>query len=126
MNRRRLPARQRAARRIDDSHFWYRKSVKGGNQFVIVDAEAQSKPAFDCEKLAASLSAASGGKFDALKLPFQEIAFASSRTEIEFAAAVRGGDARSQTTHASRRATLLPLPKAVADGLRRLTTRVPA
>src|SRR4030095_13653829 len=40
------------------TRFWYRKSVKGGNEFVVVDAETLAKrPAFDHEKLAASLSA---------------------------------------------------------------------
>ncbi len=39
--------------------FWYRKSVKGGNQFVLADATAATKaPAFDHGKLAAALSAA--------------------------------------------------------------------
>ena len=33
------------------SRFWYRKSVRGGNQFVLVDAAAASKaPAFDRER----------------------------------------------------------------------------
>ena len=41
------------------SRFWYRKSVKGGNEFVLVDAETLAKkPAFDHERLAAALSAA--------------------------------------------------------------------
>jgi dipeptidyl aminopeptidase/acylaminoacyl peptidase len=52
-------------------HFWYAKSVKGGTEFVLVDAEAATKkPAFDHEKLAAGINAASGGKFTALALPF--------------------------------------------------------
>src|SRR5215813_9535116 len=39
--------------------FWYRKTVKGGSEFVLVDAETLSrKPAFDHERLAASLSSA--------------------------------------------------------------------
>ena len=38
--------------------FWYRKSVKGGNEFVLVDASSpQKRPAFDHEKIAASLTA---------------------------------------------------------------------
>ncbi len=53
------------------SRFWYRKAVKGGNEFVLVDAETLAKrPAFDHERLAASLSAAAGEKYTALKLPF--------------------------------------------------------
>ena len=56
------------------NRFWYRKSVKGGNEFVLVDAETLvKKPAFDHEKLAASLSSASGEKFTALTLPFVTI-----------------------------------------------------
>ena len=39
--------------------FWYRKSVKGGNEFVLVEAGTEQKrPAFDHEKLAAALTAA--------------------------------------------------------------------
>ena len=42
---------------------WYRKSVKGGNEFVLVDATARTKgPAFDHAKLAASLSTAASGQ----------------------------------------------------------------
>jgi len=52
-------------------HFWYSKSVKGGTEFVLVDADAATKkPAFEHEKLAAAINAASGGKFTALTLPF--------------------------------------------------------
>src|SRR4051794_31669090 len=41
--------------------FWYRKSVTGGNAFVLVDPVAATKgAAFDHERLAASLSTASG------------------------------------------------------------------
>ena len=46
--------------------FWYRKSIKGGNQFVLVDAAVPSKgAAFDHEKLAAALSAAAKAKYTA-------------------------------------------------------------
>jgi hypothetical protein len=52
-------------------HFWYSKSVKGGTEFVLVDADATTKkPAFDHEKLAAAINVSSGGKFTALTLPF--------------------------------------------------------
>jgi len=53
------------------SHFWYRKTVRGGHEFVLVDADALTKkPAFDHEKLAAALSSASGEKYTAQALPF--------------------------------------------------------
>src|SRR5262245_46751625 len=56
------------------SRFWYRKSIKGGSEFMLVDAETLAKgPAIDHEKLAASLSAAANEKYEALKLPFQSI-----------------------------------------------------
>ena len=52
-------------------HFWYPKSVKGGTEFVLVDADAGSKkPAFDQEKLAVAISSATGHPYTALKLPF--------------------------------------------------------
>ena len=50
--------------------FWYTKSVKGGTEFVMADAEVATKmPAFDHEKLAAAINAA-GIKCTALTLPF--------------------------------------------------------
>src|SRR5262245_16340386 len=46
------------------SRFWYRKSVKGGNEFVVVDAGTLAKkPAFDHERLAASLATAATAKY---------------------------------------------------------------
>jgi dipeptidyl aminopeptidase/acylaminoacyl peptidase len=69
------------------SRFWYRKSVKGGKEFVLVDAETLVKrPAFDHERLAASLSAAASGKFEALKLPFSIFTFVDGERAIEFVA----------------------------------------
>ena len=68
--------------------FWYRKSVKGGNAFVLVDAETATKrPAFDHEKLATALSTAAGEKYEALKLPFQIITFVENESAIDFIAA---------------------------------------
>ena len=67
------------------SRFWYRKTVKGGAEFVVVDAENQSKkPAFDHAKLAASLSSAAGEKYAAVKLPFNTITFVDAEKAIEF------------------------------------------
>jgi|CZKC01.1.fsa_nt_gi dipeptidyl aminopeptidase/acylaminoacyl peptidase len=55
------------------NHFWYRKSVPGGNEFILVDAESLTrKPAFDHEKLAAALTAASGTKYTSATLPFTD------------------------------------------------------
>jgi hypothetical protein len=61
-----------AAAWIEDSHrFWYPKSVKGGTEFVLVDADAGTrKPAFDQDRLAAAISSATGHPYTGLKLPF--------------------------------------------------------
>jgi dipeptidyl aminopeptidase/acylaminoacyl peptidase len=69
------------------SRFWYRKSVKGGNEFVVVDAATLTKkPAFDHEKLAASLTTAAGKKYTAVTLPFMSITFVDNEQSIEFIA----------------------------------------
>jgi dipeptidyl aminopeptidase/acylaminoacyl peptidase len=66
------------------SRFWYRKSVKGGNEFIVVDAETLVKgPAFDHERLAAAISADSA-KYTALTLPFNSFKFVDNEHAIEF------------------------------------------
>ena len=57
---------------IEKSHrFWYPKSVKGGTEFVLVDADAGTrKAAFDQEKLAAAISQVTGHPYTGLRLPF--------------------------------------------------------
>ncbi len=56
------------------NHFWYPRSVKGGSEFVLVDATASSKKlAFDHDKLAAAISAATGHKYTGLALPFAPV-----------------------------------------------------
>ena len=55
----------------DSHHFWYPKSVKGGTEFVLVDADrATRKAPFDQDKLATSISTATGHPYTGLKLPF--------------------------------------------------------
>src|SRR5262245_16312487 len=71
------------------NRFWYRKSVKGGNQFVVVDAQSlEKKPAFDHERLAAAISTAAGGQtYTALTLPFTTFRFAGNESAVTFNAA---------------------------------------
>jgi len=73
----------------NSSRFWYRKSVKGGNEFVVVDAEAVAKrPAFDHERLAAALSAANEGqKYTAVTLPFNTFRFVDNEPAVAFVTA---------------------------------------
>jgi len=52
-------------------HFWYSRSVKGGTEFILVDAASgNKKPAFDHEKLASAISTATGHTYTAHNLPF--------------------------------------------------------
>ena len=55
----------------NSDHFWYPRSVKGGTEFMLVDAGNKTKkPAFDHEKLAAAINHAAGTKATAWTLPF--------------------------------------------------------
>src|SRR6476646_6535946 len=67
----------------ESTRFWYRKTVKGGGEFVVVDAEKGTKqPAFDHARIAAAL----GGKYKAETLPFTEFQFADEAKAITFTA----------------------------------------
>jgi dipeptidyl aminopeptidase/acylaminoacyl peptidase len=63
-----------SAQWIEGTHrFVYRKTVPGGFQFIVMDAETKQKqPAFDHDRLATALSTASGKIFSGLHLPFTE------------------------------------------------------
>ena len=57
---------------LADGRFWYRASVPNGNAFFIVDPARRARQAlFDATRLASALAAASGGRVDATRLPFQ-------------------------------------------------------
>jgi len=64
--------------------FWYRRTVKGGNEFLLVEAEAgQKRPAFDHERLAAVLAKMTGRKISAITLPFNSITFTDVDRSLE-------------------------------------------
>ena len=64
---------------IGPTRFWYRKSVKGGDEYVLVDAATGTKrPPFDHARLATALSTATGAHYTATTLPFNEFTFAGS------------------------------------------------
>ncbi len=64
--------------------FAYRKTVKGGTQFVVVDADTQQKqPAFDHDKIAAALSSVTGRKLTGLTLPFTTFTFVDEGKAIQ-------------------------------------------
>jgi dipeptidyl aminopeptidase/acylaminoacyl peptidase len=69
----------------ESSRFWYRKSVEGGDRFVLVDPEEVRKTeAFDHERLAASLSSARPDTITAVTLPFRDFEYVDDGGAIEF------------------------------------------
>ena len=86
------------------NRFYYRRTVKGGHEWMLVDGATRAKsPAFDHEKLAAAISTAASRKATAVSLPFTNFTFVDNGRAIEFtltgpgapgaAAAGRGGPA---------------------------------
>jgi dipeptidyl aminopeptidase/acylaminoacyl peptidase len=74
------------------NRFWYRKSVKGGFEFILVDADTRAKrPAFDHARLATALSTALSRKITAVDLPFNQFTFLDGESTIEFQLMDRGG-----------------------------------
>ncbi len=70
---------------VEGTHrFTYRRSVKGGFEFVVVDADTGRKDVpFDHSRLAEALSKASGQKYTALSLPFSGFTFVDGGKAIE-------------------------------------------
>ena len=63
----------------------YRKTVRGGAEFVVADAETKAQaPAFDHAKLAAGLSTALKRKVLPLDLPFNQFTYSKDLAAIEF------------------------------------------
>ena len=72
---------------LPDGKFWYRNLTAGGSEFILVDPAAKSrKAAFDSQKLASALSAASGKQYGASRLPFQTINFSDDEKLVIFKA----------------------------------------
>jgi dipeptidyl aminopeptidase/acylaminoacyl peptidase len=66
------------------TRLWYRVSVKGGHQFVVVDAATgQKRPAFDHERLATTLSKLTGRSLKPVALPFNAITFMNDEKVLE-------------------------------------------
>ncbi|HWZ14670.1 MAG TPA: DPP IV N-terminal domain-containing protein [Mucilaginibacter sp.] len=72
---------------LPGDRFWYRTLTPTGSEFVLVDPVKKTRTAaFDQEKLASALSAASGKKYTAAMLPFQNIGFTDDNRYITFQA----------------------------------------
>ncbi len=66
--------------------FWYRKSVKGGSEFVLVDASTQAKtPAFDHQRIADALTSLvkTEKPYSAVTLPFNTFTFTDDARAIQ-------------------------------------------
>jgi dipeptidyl aminopeptidase/acylaminoacyl peptidase len=67
--------------------FWYRVLTARGSEFILVDPAKKTRlPAFDQQKLAASLSTATGKHYDADMLPFEFFSFLPGDRSILFGA----------------------------------------
>ena len=77
-----------AAHWVGSTHrAWYRRAVKGGHDFMLVDADTKDKrPAFDHARLASALSSALGKPSTALDLPFNAFEFVDNERAIQFIA----------------------------------------
>jgi dipeptidyl aminopeptidase/acylaminoacyl peptidase len=73
----------------NNTRFWYRNDLKGGNkEFVLVDAvQGKRGPAFDHAKLTAGLAKAAGREFRAERLPLATIEYVEENKAILFEAA---------------------------------------
>src|SRR5579863_1933003 len=67
----------------ETDHFWYPRTVKGGTEFMLADANAGSKKlAFDHDKLADAISKATNHKYTPLALPFAPTAARPDRRPV--------------------------------------------
>ena len=72
---------------FDGDKFWYRILTAKGSEFILVDPVKKTRvAAFDQQKLAASLSKASGKQYEADMLPFNSIGFSADAKSVIFEA----------------------------------------
>src|ERR1700759_2150788 len=72
---------------INGDKFWYRTLTTKGSEFILVDPVKKTRSAaFDQQKLAASLSKASGKEYEADMLPFNSISFSTDNKSVIFEA----------------------------------------
>ncbi len=68
---------------LEDGRLWYRTTVATGSAFIVVDpAKRTREPLFDQTRLAAALAAASGGRVEGTRLPFQTFDLAKDNRSI--------------------------------------------
>ncbi|HEY6251057.1 MAG TPA: DPP IV N-terminal domain-containing protein [Candidatus Angelobacter sp.] len=73
---------------LPDGRFWYRDTSADGDEFIVFDPAKQTRePAFDHEKVAASLSKSAGKSYSKAHLPFGRFEYSSDGKSILFAIA---------------------------------------
>ena len=69
---------------LADGRFWYRATAPNGSAFFIVDPARRTRESlFDATRLATALAAATGGRVDANRLPFQSFELAKDNRAID-------------------------------------------
>jgi len=72
---------------FDGDKFWYRVLTAKGSEFILVDPVKKTREAaFDQQKLAGSLSKATGKQYEADRLPFNSISFSPDGKSMVFEA----------------------------------------
>lgn len=103
-----------SARWVNNNAFWYRNLTANGSEFIYVDAlKGKRSPAFDAQKLAAALAAATGKTYAADKLPFRSIDFSADGKSVLFTAGGKKykADLSSYTITADTTTTVNKAPK---------------
>lgn len=71
---------------LSGDRFWFRDLNAHGSAFILVNPNGKITHAFDQQKIANSLSAATGKTYEADKLPFQNFSFSDDEKSIFFRA----------------------------------------
>ena len=72
-----------APRWLDQGRFWYRSTTAQGSQYMLVDPARKTRvAAFDHERIAASLSNASGSRVDPNRLNVQTLTFSPNQRDL--------------------------------------------
>src|SRR5512134_408642 len=68
---------------LPDDRFWYRNTVAGGTEYVLADPVRRTRTrAFDHDRMAAALSAATDTTYAALVLPITQLAFSADGRSV--------------------------------------------
>lgn len=85
---------------LNDDRFWYRTLTSKGSEFILVNPSKGTRaPAFDHQKLAAAITAATSIQTTAENLPFQTFKYAEDGKTISFSAAGKNWKSDLKTYH---------------------------